>query len=314
MNIIHSIDIRTMTELKSIQQLDLNLLKVFESLYLEQNMTRTAETLFITPSAVSHSIKRLRECLGDPLFQRTRSKMLPTPACQRLAPLLIENLNGLRQALNQWHEFDPETSQQHFHVGIHDALEPAILPALVQELSQLAPMVQLSSVKVERHSIARELTAGQIDLAINVAIPLKAPIAHEPLLEDVFCILVRHGHPLVKNNTKAAYLKETHMSVSNRASGPSIEDFIFQQQGVVRNIGLRCQNFYATRSILANSNLVLTVPKTIGQDLKNEDLILLPIPMALAPAMTHLYWHEHAEQNTALLWLREIVFNLFKAK
>jgi DNA-binding transcriptional LysR family regulator len=303
-----------MTKLKSIQQLDLNLLKVFESLYLEQNMSRTAETLFITPSAVSHAIKRLRECLNDPLFQRVQNKMLPTPACQRLAPQLIENLNGLRQALNQWHEFDPKTSQQHFRIGIHDALEPAILPSLVQEISQLAPLVQLSSIKVERQFIARELTNGHIDLAINVAIPLKAPICHRPLLEDVFCILVRRTHPFIKSNTKEAYLNANHMSVSNRASGPSIEDFIFQQQGVVRNIGLRCQNFYATRNILASSDLVLTVPKTIGEELLNENLTLLPLPMTLAPVMTNLYWHEHAEQNTALLWLRDIIFNLSQTK
>ena len=303
-----------MAELTSIQKLDLNLLKVFESLYLEQNMSRTAETLFITPSAVSHAIKRLRECLNDPLFQRVQNRMLPTPACERLAPLLIENLNGLRQALSQWHEFDPKTSQQHFHVGIHDALEPAILPALVQEISRLAPSVQFSSIKVERQFIARELTTGQIDLAINVAIPLKAPICHKPLLEDVFCILVRKEHFFTKNNTKEAYLNANHISVSNRASGPSIEDFIFQQQGVIRNISLRCQNFYATRSILMNSDLLLTVPQTIGKELLNENLTLLPLPMGLTPVMTNLYWHEHAEQNAALLWLREIIFNLSNAK
>lgn len=303
-----------MNELKSIQQLDLNLLKVFESLYLEQNMTRTAETLFITPSAVSHAIKRLRECLNDPLFQRVQNKMLPTPACQRLAPMLIENLNGLRQALSQWHEFDPKTSQQHFRIGMHDALEPAILPPLIKELNDLAPSIQLSSIKVERQFIARELTTGQIDIAINVATPLKAPICQQPMLQDGFCLLVRHGHPLIRNNTKEAYLKAIHMNVSNRASGPSVEDFIFQQQGVVRNIGLRCQNFYATRSILANSDLILTVPKTIGQELKNEHLSLLPIPMTLAPVMTNLYWHNHAEQNTALLWLKDLVCRLFESE
>ncbi|TDF37263.1 LysR family transcriptional regulator [Alteromonadaceae bacterium M269] len=294
----------------SIQQLDLNLLKVFESLYLEQNMTRTAEALFITPSAVSHAIKRLRECLNDPLFQRVHNKMLPTPACQRLAPLLIENLNALRQALQQWHEFDPQTSQQHFRIGIHDALEPALLPTLVQRLNSLAPSVQLSSIKVDRQSIARELTTGQIDIAINVAIPLKPPIQHKQLLDDVFCILVRKNHPFINENTKEKYLEATHISVSNRSSGPSVEDFIFQQQGLVRNIGIRCQNFYATRSILANSDLLLTVPRTIGEELKTEELTLLPIPINIAPVMTHVYWHENAEQNAALIWLRDLLFEL----
>ena len=80
-----------MTDNKRIHQLDLNLLKVFKTLYAEQNMTRTADLLHLTPSAVSHAVKRLRFALGDELFVRSQNKMVPTPACQRIAPAIIEN-------------------------------------------------------------------------------------------------------------------------------------------------------------------------------------------------------------------------------
>ena len=63
-----------------IKQLDLNLLKVFRSLYEEQNMSRTAEALHLTPSAISHAVRRLRDALGDPLFQRAQNRMVPTPS------------------------------------------------------------------------------------------------------------------------------------------------------------------------------------------------------------------------------------------
>jgi len=71
-----------MPDKRTFHQIDLNLLKVFESLYLEQNMTKTAAALHITPSAVSHAVKRLRELLQDPLFVRQGSSMQPTPACR----------------------------------------------------------------------------------------------------------------------------------------------------------------------------------------------------------------------------------------
>ena len=90
-----------MPDIKHIQQLDLNLLKVFQALYQEQNMTRAADVLHLTPSAVSHAMKRLRETLGDPLFKRSQNKMMPTPACQRMAPLIIDNLARLQQILQQ---------------------------------------------------------------------------------------------------------------------------------------------------------------------------------------------------------------------
>ena len=79
-----------MIEAKKVQQLDFNLLKVFECLYQERNMSVAAKLLFISPSAVSHAIKRLRLVLNDELFTRQGQLMQPTPACQRMAPQLLD--------------------------------------------------------------------------------------------------------------------------------------------------------------------------------------------------------------------------------
>jgi len=145
-----------MLDIKKIQQLDLNLLKVFQALYQEGNMTRTADVLNLTPSAVSHAIRRLRDTLGDPLFQRSQNKMLPTPACKRMAPLLIDNLTRLQQILQQWGDFTPDTSQYNFRVGMHDAFEPTYVPLLASALTKRAPNVALSSIKVDRNNLANE--------------------------------------------------------------------------------------------------------------------------------------------------------------
>jgi DNA-binding transcriptional LysR family regulator len=85
-------------------------------------MSRAADVLHITPPAVSHALKRLREYLCDPLFQRSNNRMLPTPACQRMAPQIIDNLTRLRQILWHWGEFQSHSSQHHFRLGIHYAL------------------------------------------------------------------------------------------------------------------------------------------------------------------------------------------------
>jgi len=176
MNYIH-----TMIDNKRIQQLDLNLLKTFKSLYEEQNMTRAAEVLNITPSAVSHAVKRLRDALNDPLFTRAQNKMVATPACQRMAPLIIDNLTRLQQILQQWGEFDPAHSEHHFRIGMHDAIEPSILPYLSEVLAQQAPRVSVASVKTDRSNLSRELSAGHIDLALDIAMPVKPPVMSKKL-------------------------------------------------------------------------------------------------------------------------------------
>jgi DNA-binding transcriptional LysR family regulator len=303
-----------MADFQAIQKLDLNLLKVFERIYQEQNMSRTAELLHITPSAVSHSLKRLRECLGDPLFQRSNNKMLPTPACQRMAPLIIDNLTRLRQILQHWGEFQPATSQHHFRVGMHYALEPSILPLLAKRLAERAPNSTFASVKVDREHLTRELGAGHIDMALNVALPIKAPVLHTPLIDDEFCVLIRADHPLAKSLNRGSYFAAQHIGVSNRPSGASVEDLLFQQQGLSRLIGIRCQNYYAAKCIVESSDYLLTIPKLLTTQMQIEALLVLPIPFDISKIATHLYWHKNTEQDEALAWLREQLTELFGGK
>jgi DNA-binding transcriptional LysR family regulator len=314
MNCIHSGGF--MTEVTKIQQLDLNLLKIFESIYQEQNMSRTAEVLHITPSAVSHALKRLRDYLGDPLFQRSNNRMLPTPACQRMAPQIIDNLTRLRQMLQHWGEFEPLTSQHHFRLGIHYAFEPSILPKLAKKLAEFAPNTTFASVKVERENLTRELGVGRIDMAFDVALPIKPPVLHTKLIDDEFCVLMRKGHPIENNLTLQTYFAAKHIGVSNRPSGAAAEDILFQQQGLSRQISFRCQNYYAAKNMLMESDFLLTVPYLLGKELMGSveqvyGLSQVPMPVHLTNIETHLYWHKNTEHDEALSWFRQMLVSLF---
>jgi DNA-binding transcriptional LysR family regulator len=309
-NYIHSDGL--MTDFTKIQQLDLNLLKVFESIYQEQNMSRTAEVLHITPSAVSHALKRLREYLGDPLFQRSNNRMLPTPACQRMAPQIIDNLSRLRQILQHWGDFQPLSSQHHFRLGIHYALEPSLLPRLAKKLSQLAPNTTFASVKVDRENLTRDLGAGHIDMALDIALPIKPPVLHTKLIDDEFCILMRKGHPLEKTLTTEDYFEAQHIGVSNRPSGAGAEDLLFQQQGLSRRISIRCQNYYAAQVMVADSNLLLTLPFILSKELmassaSKHEVQQVPMPIKLTHIETHLYWHKNTQDDVALSWFRGVL-------
>lgn len=306
-----------MADVSKIQHLDLNLLKVFESIYHEQNMSRAAEVLHITPSAVSHALKRLREYLGDPLFQRSNNRMLPTPACQRMAPQIIDNLTRLRQILQHWGEFQPFNSQHHFRLGIHYALEPSILPRLAKKLAELAPKATFSSVKVDRENLTRELGAGHIDMAFDVALPIKPPVLHTKLIDGEFCVLMRKGHPLENNLTQNNYFAAKHIGVSNRPSGDAAEDILFQQQGLSRDISIRCQNYYAAKAMLIESDFLLTVPYMLSRELladskRPNDLTEVSMPVRLTNIETHLYWHKNTQDDEALSWFRGVVQSMFE--
>lgn len=299
-----------MIDSNRVQQLDLNLLKVFQALYQERNMTRTAEVLNLTPSAVSHAIKRLRDALGDTLFIRSQNQMVPTPACQRMAPAIIDTLSRLQQILQQWGEFDPLSSTHIFRVGMHDALEPTVLPQLITLLSRRAPNVGISSIKVDRNNLERELSSGHIDVALDVTMSIKKPVKQHKIISSGFCVVMRKGHPLQDKLEQKNYLESQHIIVSNRPLGMSMEDTFFQQQGMQRKTSIRCQNYFAATKILSSSNQLLTITKSMAKQLLNDELCVSEAPFALPKFGTSVYWHENTEQDSALTWLRSLLIEM----
>ena len=81
-------------EWSTLGRLDLNLFRVFEVVYRERNLTRAADVLHLSQSAVSHALARLREQIGDPLFVRHGRGVAPTPLAEQLAPDIQHALNG----------------------------------------------------------------------------------------------------------------------------------------------------------------------------------------------------------------------------
>lgn len=289
-------------------QLDLNLLKVFEAVFRENNLSRAAQALYLTPSAVSHALTRLRQHFDDPLFVRDGRRMSPTPACQRIAPQLIDTLSRLRELLQQWDRFDPAQTRQAFRIGMPDSTESALLPALVQALQAQAPGSTLASVAVARRELGRELAAGQVDLAVDVALPISEPVRHQPLFQDGFCVVMRERHALAKRLSLKQYLQARHVAVSTRASGQVIEDIALLNLGLQRVIALRCQNYHSACEVVAQSDALLTMPAGLaGRIAANARLRRVAVPFALPAAQLHLYWHANSEFEPANRWLRGVV-------
>ncbi len=299
-----------MADSKRIQQLDLNLLKVFECLYQQQNMTRTAEVLNLSPSAVSHAISRLRDVLGDALFSRQGKKMMPTPACARFAPVLLDSLAQLRLSLQLFSHFEPSTTGQCFTVAIHHAIESQFMPRLFRALQSQAPQARLNCVQLERQQLIPQLASGRADVAVDIALPVSLPLRHQAIIDDEYAVLMASDHPLVGRLDQKAYTQAQHIGVSTRPSGPVLEDIGFQQLGINRDIRSRCQNFETAARLVQSSELLLTLPLAIARDCNAHGLVLEPLPVSLNCISTHLYWHERSDEDASLSWFRKLIYNL----
>lgn len=299
MNVIH--------EAASLQRLNLNLFRVFDVVYREGNLTRAAEVLHLSPSALSHALARLREHLGDALFIRQVRGVTPTPLAHRLAPRVREALHALQLSLDSSRHFDPRQDLTRLTLGMPDEVEPMLLPALATRLRAAAPQLILASVPLDRKQLKTDLASGRLDLALDLAQSTSDELGHECLLREPFCVVASRRH-WRGDLTRSAYLRAQHVVVSKRRSGLALEDLSLSRRGIQRQVVLRCQHYESACSLVESSDLLLTMPRQyarkLNAHLKNR-LHCLPLPLPVFEL--HLYWHRQSQSTAASQWLRDKV-------
>lgn len=289
--------------MNDLRQIDLNLYRVFAVVYRERSLTRAAEILCLSQSAVSHAIGRLRQSLGDPLFVREGQGVMPTSVADKLWPDIDAALNLLRLAAARSHDFDPQRDINQVTIAMNDELEPSLLPPLVAHLrEQVSGAVPISSVRLDRSSLRADLAARRLDIAIDVAQQVSPDIAHAALASDDFVVVARQLMKL----TRERYFAAQHVIVSSRRTGRAVEDMAMAKLGFERQVVLRCQHYEAACKVVAASDCLLTMPRR--QVRLSSGLAVMAMPLALPDLALHAYWHRQRETEPALMWLREQLF------
>ncbi len=288
-------------------KIDLNLFTVFEAIYREGNISRAASALNLSQPAVSHALAKLRVVFDDKLFIRKGNQMKPTALAKSVIADVRESLRQLQLSLVQSRQFQPESSRKICTISMHSALEASYLPLLMERLLVRAPLINLSSNRVRRSELENKLASGDIDLAIDILLPVNDSIMHQQIKQDKLVVVGRKNHPLfLKKMSLDDYLEQTHVLVSARTSGPSIEDFELGRLGLQRKIGLRCQHLFSASRVIANSDMLLTLPDNAA--LMYSEILglsIAPIPVDLPSVDVHLYWHVNVDKDPANVWLRK---------
>jgi DNA-binding transcriptional LysR family regulator len=291
-----------------LHRIDLNLLVVLDAIFSEGGITKAGEKLHLTQPAISHALGRLRELFGDPLFIREGRRMVPTPLARSLMQPVRRALHSLEVTLNESQRFDPATTQRHFHIAIRDVLEAMVLPPLLARVEAEAPSVDISAIRVDRRSFESELAAGSLDAVLDVLLPMSEDIRHQRISVDRLVVVARRHHPATQKKAfdLAAYLRAQHVLVSSRRSGPGLEDVELNRQGLKRRIRLRCQHYFAACHVVAESDLLLTMPERYARLANRQfDNQILPFPMQMPSMDAYLYWHVSVDNEPASRWLRE---------
>lgn len=298
-----------------LEEIDLNLLIVFNQLLAEKRVSKVAENLGLTQPAVSNALARLRKLLGDELFTRTPQGMEPTPYAEQLAESVTYALGMIRSALNQKTGFDPATARRAFTLGLNDIGEIWFLPRLVEALVHSAPSVTLSTVRNASVNLKDEMEAARVDLAIGLLPQLKAGFFQRRVLQTRYVVLMRQGHRLDKRRiTLQEFSAAEHVAVIAQGTGHGMADEVMRRSSVQRRVRLTVPHFTAVGHVVQTTDLLATVPETLAQRIAQPfGLSYVAHPVEIPQASINLFWHARMHKDPANVWLRNFILELFAA-
>lgn len=296
-----------------LEDIDLNLLVVFNQLLTEKKVSKVAENLGLGQPAVSNALARLRKLFDDELFLRTSNGMQPTPFADQLAESIGYALSMIHGAVNARNSFDPTDSKRSFSIGMTDIGEIYFLPALMKRLQKTAPATSISTVRNTTVNLKDAMEAGHVDLAIGLLPQLKAGFFQQRLFNQQYVCMFRKGHPLAKKKmAHADFFAADHVAIVSAGTGHGQVDEILDNASPQRRIKLKVPHFVAVGHILQSTDLIATVPERLAERMaKPFDLVYVPHPVKLPPISINLFWHAKYHKDPANQWLRSTLFEMY---
>jgi DNA-binding transcriptional LysR family regulator len=292
----------------SLRLLDANLLVSLDLLLQEQSVSAAARRQGVSQSAMSQTLRRLRELLGDEVLVRSGTRMVATPRAAALREPLRRNLAELERILADEPGFDPATSRREVHLAMSDYTATLLLPQVLARLGREAPGID-ARVSIASHATLQALRDDACDLLAGVLPPGTPGIDSRPLWTETFTLLVRRGHPLarVRKNRLRAFAAARHLLVTPIAGPPRGRvDEVLAAQGKSRRVAATLPFFLAAPTIVGASDLVLTVPRKIAERF-GRGLEVLEPPLDAGSFEVRLAWSARLGADPGNRWLRELV-------
>jgi len=292
--------------------MDMKLLSVFDEVYKTRSVSRAGENLGLAQTSVSVALGRLRRQFNDPLFVRTSLGMVPTPHAAELVKPLRQALELLRAATRQQVVFDPATSLRRFRISMTDISHLQFLPALMNRVTGLAPSVHIEVLRITPET-SKLLEMGESDLAVGFMPELEAGFYQQKLFEQGFACVVCKAHPRIKARmTATLYKREKHVTITAAGTGQQLVESELERLGIRRRIALSVPTLPGLGNLLANTELIATVPYRVADMLVGIAKVkALSPPVELPTFAIKQHWHERYQHDPANRWLREVVADLF---
>lgn len=291
--------------------LDLNLLVTFEVLMTERSVTRAGRRLARTQSAVSHSLSRLREQLGDPLLVKVGAGMTPSPYALRLIEEVRPLLRSIQRILAPPEPFEPSTSRRVFRVAIADFV-PTLLPQVIKNVQRQAPGVVVEWLAPSPQTVLA-VAESQLDIAlVTASVPLPEGVEHEEAGQLQSVTFARKDHPALDCWGVEAWSRWPHIQVQLGEREKGAVDRAVVEHGVKRTVGASVASFAQVPALLAETNLLATMtPLVMVGAMERLKLQALEPPLPIEPTSFSFIWSFRLASDPGSRWFRSIVMDAY---
>lgn len=289
-------------------KLDLNLLVALDAMLTECSISRAAERMHMSQSAMSNALARLREYFDDELLVQVGRRMELTPRAQTLQDVVRDVLVRVDSAIATQPEFDPAQAERGFKLLVSDYTLHTLMPHVLALARWQAPKISfelLPQVEFPQRALER----GEADLLI---IPNKYSSSEHPveqLLKEDFCCVVWNGSGLANRPLNFEdFTAAGHVAVTTGGGKPAFEGWLMERYGVTRRIEVTTFSFSAAPALVVGTDRIATVHGRLArQTAKWLPIQLLAMPMPLPQMEQSMQWHKYRTQDPGLRWLRSLI-------
>jgi len=286
---------------------DFNLLVTLDVLLDENNVTRAARRLHLSPSAMSRALARLRETTGDPLLVRAGRGLVPTPRALELRERVTQLVRDGEAVLRPVEKLNLKQLVRTFTLRTSEGFAENFGPALIGRISEEAPGVRLCFMqKADKDSTL--LRTGTVDLETGVVGKATSPeVRTQALFRDRFIGVVRMGHKLSKGKVTASrYASGRHIAVSRHGLAQGPIDEALKGLGLERQVVTIVGGFSTALALAKASDLIASVPERHTGTLR-EGMHSFPLAFSTPEITVSLLWHPRMDADPAHRWLRMCV-------
>ena len=243
--------------LRILRNVDLNLLTIFEAVYVHKGIVNAAKVLNITPSAISQSLNKLRAVFPDPLFIRKGQGVRPTAYATHLHQYISQGMESFLSALDL---ACGAAQPRALTIATSPLIGALVIPTIAHALKPRFPQIRLHNIAITDAS--SQLNQRQVDLAIDSDTYSSQTIAYHLLFEERLVMYCREGHPALQRPLTEENLRQYEFALKLPPGQryPAIYRQRQERQGE-RRCGFSSDNLFAQAALISQSDMLGLMPE-----------------------------------------------------